>query len=91
MPVNGQYEQGLQALALAGLEEAPRLLGREWGDLPLLRPGRFHGFARITRYQAVRDRLLERLIERDVDVLDGAGREPTIEFLSVEPAHVGRS
>jgi len=91
MPVwIAKHEQGLQALAPACFEEAAGLLGRERGDLPLLRPGRFHGLADVARYQAVRDCLLERLVERDVDVLDGARREPAVESLSVESAHVGR-
>jgi hypothetical protein len=71
--VDGEHEQGLQTFALAGFEKAPSLLGRERRDFPFLGTGRLHGFAHVARYQAVRDRLLERLIERDVDVLDGAG------------------
>ncbi len=83
--VDGQHEQGLQALAPACFEEPAGLLGRERRDLHLLGPGRLHLLAHVTWDQAIGDGLLGRLVERDVDVLDGAGREPAVQLLPIEP------
>ena len=88
---NGQDVEGFEAVAL----RAPRTasLTCSGGQRSHLFPAylrRLDGLGGVARDKAVRDGLLERLVERDVDVLDGARRESGIKLLAVESAHVGR-
>jgi hypothetical protein len=56
--------------------------GRAYASLIYLR--RLEGLLGVAEDKAISDGLLERLVKRDVNVLDGARREPGIKLLAIE-------
>jgi hypothetical protein len=87
---HGQDVESFKAISLGRIEQYPYLFRGQGPHFFSLYLWRLDSFGGVARDKPVPDSLLERLVKRDVDVLDGAGRESGIKLLAIESAHVGR-
>jgi hypothetical protein len=87
---NGNDVQGLQSVTARDFEQGPNLLAVQGPYLLSSGLRRLYRSGGVAWDQPVGGGLLEGLAELAVDVQDGAGREPTIQLISVETAHVHR-
>src|SRR5215210_2576217 len=88
--VNGENIEGFEPVVPNCFEQHLHLFcgQRSYLLLPdLWWPDRFGG---VARDEAVGESLLECLVKGDVDILNGAWREPSLYLIAVEAAHVGR-
>jgi CHRD domain len=78
--VQSQNVERLEAVALGARqgEQPARLVGGEGAHLGLAGAGGLHGTGGVPRHESVGERLLERLVERDVYVVDGARSAATL-------------
>lgn len=71
-------------VAACRFEKGAGLLGREGSYFLLLRAWCFHTRGHVARDQPICNRILEGLVQRSVDVPNGAGVQSGIELLSVQ-------
>jgi hypothetical protein len=70
--VDDEDVEGLETVALRDFEESTGLFGGEGRDFFLRCPRRIDRFGRVAYHQPPPERLLERPMQDDVDILDGA-------------------
>jgi hypothetical protein len=71
--VDGEYVEGFETISAGCVEQHLDLLGGQRAYLLPAHLWRLDGLGRVARDETIAHSLLERLVERDVDVLDGAG------------------
>jgi hypothetical protein len=63
-----QYEKGLKAVTMCGVEELPRLVGRESAHLPTFGPRRLHKVCHVAICEVPTHGLIERSMQDAVEM-----------------------